>query len=122
VGEIEECGEMRRGGGTLASALLPRVDEGVETRLGDESRTAGRHLAHQLRQHALRQRIRLDLVFRGESYEAGRVDKCARDGSLEQSFVREMRGAERRAIADADDADGRQTSRSALREKPALDR
>src|SRR5690348_11691143 len=84
-------------------------------------RAPGRHVAHQLRQDTLRQRVRLDPVFRGEANEPRRIDQCARDRALQQAFVREMRGTERGPVADADDADGRYPFRLALGEKAPLD-
>ena len=93
--------KVRRRARALPRALLPRVDEGIEARLGDEPGTSRRHVAHQLRKHALRQRIGFDLVLGSEAHEARRVDQRAGDRALEQTLVREMRCPERRAIADA---------------------
>ena len=82
AGKIDHFHEIGGRAGTLPRALVPRVDERIEARLRDEARATGGHVAHQLRQRALRQRVRLDLVLRRQRHEPGRVHECARDCSL----------------------------------------
>ena len=89
---------------------------------GQQPGPAGRHVAHELRQHALRKRVGLDLVLGGEAHQARRIDQRAGDRALEQALVREVAGAQRRAVADADDADRRQPLRLAFGEEAPLDR
>ena len=90
AGEVDHLDEVRRRARALPRALLPRIDERVEAGLREQARAAGGHVAHELRQHALRQRVRLDLVLRRQAHQARRIDQRARDRALEQSFVREM--------------------------------
>ena len=54
-------------------------------------RPAG-HLAHELREHALRQRVGLDLVGESELRKAWRVDQRAGDAAPQHAFVPEMPG------------------------------
>ena len=50
------------GASALPSTALPRIDEGVQADLGDQAGAAAGHVARELRQHALRQGVGLDLV------------------------------------------------------------
>jgi hypothetical protein len=61
---------------------MPRVDEGVQAGLRDQARTPGGHVSHQLRQYALWECVRLDLIFGREANESRRIDERARDCAL----------------------------------------
>ena len=90
------------------STYVPRPD------LGDEPRPAGRDLAHELRQHALRERVRLDLVRLDERAEARLVADVAADRPPHEPGQAELREAAVGEVADADDADRGQVARPAL--------
>ena len=68
--ELDDLDKVRRRARALPRALLSRVDEGIEAGLGDEAGTPRRHVAHQLRKHALGQRIGFDLVLGSEAHKA----------------------------------------------------
>jgi hypothetical protein len=120
--ELHHFNQFFAGARTLFRALLTRVDKRAEPCLGDQAGAARGHVAHQLRQHALRQRIGLDLVLRGERDEPRRIHQRTGDGALEQAFARQMRGAQRRAVADADHADRRDAGRLLFPFEAAADR
>src|SRR5439155_23697380 len=70
---------------------------------------------HELRQDALRDGVRLELVRLDECPEPRRVADVAADRSLHEPRQAELREAAIGEIADADDADRRQVARSTLR-------
>ena len=74
---------------------------------------AGGDLAHQLRQHALRERVRLELVVLDHRAEARLVADVAADRALVHARQRELREATVGEIAGADDAHRRQIARVA---------
>jgi hypothetical protein len=107
----------------LPSAELARVDVGVEAGLGDQPGPAAGDLAHQLRQHALRQGVGLDLVGARQRHEARCVDQRAGDTALDHALVREAVGAGAGdPVADADDVDEAQVARLAAGEEALLER
>ncbi len=122
AGEIDDLDEIRRRARALPRTLLAGIDERVESGLRQQTRSPGRHVAHELRQHALRQRVRFDLVRGGEARQPRRVDQRARDRSLDEALVRKMRRAERGAIADAHDAHRGQSARLAFGQESPLHR
>ena len=81
---------------------------------GHEPRPAGRDLAHQLRQDALRERVRLDLVRLDQRAEARLVADVAADRPAHQPGQPELREAAVGEVADADDPDRGQVARPAL--------
>ena len=121
-GEGDDFYEIQWRTGTLPGALLSWIDETVESRLGEQAGSAGGHIAHELRQHTLRKRVRFDLVLGCQANEARRIDESARDRPLEQTLVREMTGTQSRPIADADNAHRCKSSRLAFRLEAPLDR
>ena len=76
---------------------------------------AGGDLAHELREHALRERVRLDLVRLDERPEARLVADVAADRPAHQPGQPELREAAVGEVADAHDADRGQVARPALR-------
>jgi len=92
----------------LARAAMPGIDESMQAGPRDEPGPAGSHVAHHLRQDALRQRVGLDLVGEGKLDHHGRIDQCARDRPLEHSVVTETRGPFGRTVAKSNDMDQRQ--------------
>jgi hypothetical protein len=81
------------GGRVLAPAAMARIDEGVQSGARDETRTAAGDVAHQLRHHALRQDVGLDLVGERELGQHGRVHQRAGDAAAKQALVAETRRA-----------------------------
>jgi hypothetical protein len=114
--------EILLGARALAPAELARIDEGVQPGLGDEAGAAARHLPHQLRQHALRQRVGLDLVVAGEVDQHRRVDQRAGHAALEHARVGKARGALLRPVADADHMDQTKIARLPFVQEALLDR
>ena len=101
--------------GVLLAAGLARIDVRAQPDLGDEPRPAGRDLAHELRQDALRERVRLDLVRLDERAEPRLVADVAADRPPLQPGQAELREAAVGEVADADDADRRQVARAGPR-------
>ena len=122
AGQVDHFHEIRRRARALPRPLLSWIDERVQTGLGDKPRPAGRHVAHQLRQHALRQRVGLDPVFRSQPDQARGVDQRARNRSPEQSLVRQVTGAQRRPITYTDHTHRREPLRLAFGQEAPLDR
>ena len=69
----DDLDEVLGRAGVLLAAGLARVDVRAQPDVCDEPRPAGGDLAHELRQHALRERVRLELVV---------LDERPRRGSL----------------------------------------
>ena len=103
---------MRR---VLLAAGLARVDVRAQPDLRDEARPTGRDLAHELGEHALRERIRLDLVRLDERPETRLVADVAADRPALEPGQPELREPAVGEVADADDADRGQVARPALR-------
>ena len=80
-----------------------------------EARATGGDLAHQLREDALRERVRLELVGLDHGAEPRLVADVAADRPLHEPRQPELREAAVGEVADADDAHGRQVARLALR-------
>ena len=77
----------------------------------DEPWTTGRDLAHELRQHTLRERVGLDLVRLDQRAKPRLVADVAADRALHEPRQAELREAAIGEVADADDAHGRQVAR-----------
>ena len=90
------------------STYVPRPD------LGHEPRPPGGDLAGQLREDALRERVRLDLVGLDQRPEPRLVADVAADRPAHQPGQPELREAAVGEVADADDAHGGQVARPAL--------
>ena len=100
--DLHEFDQIVRGLQALPPAVEARIDEGAEADMRDEAGAAGGHLARQLRQTALRQRVGLDLVGGGHALDRRRVDQGAADDALEQAGMGEMADAAIGAVAEAD--------------------
>ena len=98
----------------LLAAGLARVDVRAQPDVRDEPRPSGGDLAHELREDALRERVRLDLVRLDERAEARLVADVAADRPPHQPGQAELREAAVGEVADADDADRGQVARPAL--------
>jgi hypothetical protein len=120
--ELNEFDEVFAGAGALPSASVARIDESMQARLGEEAGATGCHLAHQLRQSPLRQRVALDLVGDGEVGNLRRVNVGAGDGALEQALMGKMVGAAFNGVAEAYGVERGDVPRLAFGKEPALDR
>ena len=90
------------------STYVPEAD------LGEDARPPGGDLAHELREHALRERVRLDLVRLDERAEPRLVADVAADRPAHEPGQPELREAAVGEVADADDPDRGQVARAAL--------
>ena len=99
--------------GVLLAAGLARIDVRAEPDLGDDPRPAGSDLAHELREHALRERVRLELVRLDERPETRLVADVAADRPALESGQPELREPAIGEVADANDPDRRQVARMA---------
>ena len=68
-------------------AAMPRVDEGPQPHPGQQAGLARGNVPEQLRDGALRQIVRLDLVLQGHLPQLGRQGPMATHGPLEQALV-----------------------------------
>ena len=68
----------------------------------EKARPSGRHVAHELREHALRQRVGLDGVLLGHLLDRRAVDQRGGDDALEQAGMGQMADALADVVADAD--------------------
>ena len=100
--------------GVLLAAGLARVDVRAEADVRDEPRPAGRDLAHQLAEHALGERVRLELVRLDERAQARLVADVAADRPAHQPGQAELAEPAVGEVADADDADRGEVARPAL--------
>ncbi len=101
---------------------VTRIDESVQPRPGEEAGPSGRHLAHELRQGALRQGVAVDLLGERELGDLRRVDEGAADDAPQQALMSEVVGAERFAVAEADRMQRGDVARRALGKKAPLER
>ncbi len=97
----------------LLAPGLARVDVRAQADLGDDARPARRDLAHQLREHALRERVRLDLVGLDQRPEPRLVADVAADRPAHQPGQPQLREAAVGEVTDADDPDRGQVARMA---------
>ena len=114
VADRDDLDEVVGRPGVLLAAGLARVDVGAQPDLGQEARPAGRDLAHELRQDALRERVGLDLVGLDQRAEARLVADVAADRPAHEPGQAELREAAVGEVADADDAHRREVARPAL--------
>ena len=98
----------------LLPAGVARVHVRAEAHLGDHARAPGRDLAHELAEHALRERVRLQLVRLHQRAEARLVADVAADGPARQPGQAQLREAAVREVADPDDPDRGQVAGAAL--------
>jgi hypothetical protein len=69
------------------SAAMPRVDEGTQSHPGQQAGLAGGRVPEQVRDDALWEVVRLDLVSHGHFPQLGRQAPVATHGPLEQALV-----------------------------------
>ena len=110
----DDLDQVLGGPRVLLAAGLARVDVGAQPDLRDQARPPGRDLAHQLREHALGERVRLQLVRLDQRAEPRLVADVAADRPLHEPGQAELGEAAVGEVADADDADGGQVARPAL--------
>ena len=99
--------------GVLLAAGLARVHVRAQADRRHEPGPPRGDLAHQLREDALRERVRLDLVGLDERAQARLVADVAADRPPLEAGQPELREAAVGEVADADDADRRQVARPA---------
>ena len=109
----DDLDEVLGRAGVLLAAGLARVDVRAQPDLGDDARPPGGDLAHELREHALRERVRLDLVRLDQRPEPRLVADVAADRPAHQPGQAELREAAVGEVADADDPDRGQVARPA---------
>jgi hypothetical protein len=98
----------------LPAAGLARVHVRAEPDLRHQPRPSCGDLAGQLRQHALGERVRLDLVCLHQRAEARLVADVAADGAAHQAGQAQLREAAVREVADPHHAHRGQVTRPAL--------
>ena len=91
------------GARALPSAQLPRIHEGVQAHLSDETGAAAGDVAGDLRKHALRQSVGLDLVLQHHGNHGRRVDQRTGDAALDHAVMTKMGDAFGRSISEAND-------------------
>src|SRR5260221_3172615 len=106
--EGDDLDEVLGRPGVLLAARLARIDVRSKADPRDEAGAPRGDLAHELRQHALGERIRFDLVRLDERPEARLVADVAPDRPSLESGQPELREAAIGEVADADDANGSQ--------------
>ncbi len=106
--------EIVGGGGVLLAAGLARVDVGAQADLGHETGPAGGDLPHELGEHALGERVGLDLAGLDECPESRLVADVAADGASLQTGQAELREAALGEVPDPDDAHRGQVARPPL--------
>ena len=99
--------------GVLLAARLARIDVGPEAYVRDQAGPSRGDLAHELRQDALGERVRLDLVRLDQCPEAWLVSDIAADRAPHEARQPELRKATVGEIPDADHADRGQVARPA---------
>ncbi|MEZ5861283.1 MAG: hypothetical protein R3D28_20285 [Geminicoccaceae bacterium] len=92
----------------LPAAAVARVDEGVEPGAGEEAGAAGRHVAAELGEGALRQGVGLDLVGDRHGGEARAVVEAATDHPPGEAGLGQDVEAGLLPVADRDDAHQRE--------------
>ncbi len=110
----DQLDEVLGRGRVLLAAGLARIDVRPKADRGDQPRPPGRDLAHQLREHALRERVGLDLVGLDQRAEARLVADVAADRPPHEPRDAELREAAFGEVADADHAHGGQVARMSL--------
>ena len=78
-----ELDEVFGGAGVELAAAVARIDEGAEADAGDVAGAARGDVAEQMRDHALRQIVGLDLVGDGELLQLRRETPMAADHALD---------------------------------------
>ena len=112
--ERDDLDEVLGRARVLLAAGLARIDVRPQADVRDEPRPSRGDLAHELRQHALRERVRLDLVRLDERAEARLVADVAADRAPHEPGQAELREAAVGEVADAHHADRGQVARPAL--------
>ena len=97
----------------LLTARLARIDVGPEAHVRDQAGPPPRDLAHELRQDALGERIRLDLVRLDQCPEAWLVSDVAANRAPHQARQAQLREATLGKVPDADHPDRGQVARPA---------
>src|SRR5450759_3314420 len=86
---MHDLHQVRPESGALAPATQARIDEGVQPDMGDQTRTAGGHLASKLREGPHWKGVCLDLTYQGQPRHLGSVAQPAADPALHQPAVSE---------------------------------
>ncbi len=87
--EGDQLDDFLEGGGVHSTAFQARIDEGAEAHLGERSGLAGANVAVEVRDDALGQVIREDLVVLYEATDLGREPEVAADHAPQQALVGE---------------------------------
>jgi hypothetical protein len=100
----------------LLAAGLARIHVRAQADLGHDARPPGRDLAHELREHALREGVRLQFAGLDQSPQARLVADVAADGPAHEPGQAQLAEATVGEVADADHPDrGQVTGRAGLR-------
>ena len=106
--------EVLGGAGVDLAAAVARIDEGVEADARDGARLAGGDVAEEVRDHPLRQVVRLDLVLEREALELRAKPPMPADHPPHQPFVAEVVEAALLPVALAGGVDQRQVARPSV--------
>ena len=105
--------ELLLGARVDPAAAVARIDEGAEADARELARLARGDVAEQVRDHALRQVVRLDPVADGERLQLRHEAPVAADHALDEPVVPEMVEAALLAVALARRVDEREPARAA---------
>ena len=109
----DDLDEILRRAAVLLAARLARIDVRAQADMRDQARASRGYLAHQLAEHALRKRVRLELVVLDHRAKPRLVADVAADRPPVHAGQRELAEATVGEVAGADDAHGRQVTRVA---------
>ena len=87
--DLHHPDEVFGGDGVDLAALEPRIDEGADADAGERAGLAGGDVAVEVRDHALRQVVGLDLALEREAADLRDQAPMAADHALEQAVVAE---------------------------------
>ena len=113
VAERHQRDQIFGGGGVDLAAAEARIDERAQPHAREVSRLARGNVAEQMRDHALRQVVGLDLVAYGERLQLGHEAPVSADHALHEARVTQVVEPALLAVALAGRVDERQVARTA---------